>query len=152
FLHVEWQPAWSVRGAHLDLSALAVAALVIAALVDGLRRGFAPLRAGLPIWLATVAFLAVILVSLLRASGERRGAHLISAGRFAEYTLLAPAVPLLLRRRGELRVALAVLISCSVAATGVGLLQFAGVPIAGAWTPGLRQPSFVGIPDFAALS
>jgi len=152
FLHEVWQPAVTVHGASLDLSVFAVGVVVLAALVAGVREGFAPLRAGVPVWVATTLFLVLVYASLLWGHADRRGTHFITAGRFTEYALLAPAVPLLLRRRREVRVFLAALVLWSTVATLVGVLQFAGVDVAGPWPPGLRQPSFLGLHDFAALS
>jgi hypothetical protein len=78
--------------------------------------------------------------------------HLVTAGEFCEYALLAPAVPLLLRRRADALLAAWTLLAWTVAATVVGLVQWAGWSGLGGWGRGLRQPSFLGTHDFAALA
>jgi O-antigen ligase len=76
----------------------------------------------------------------------------VSAGKWFEYMLLAPAVPLLLRRRADVQLLLWTIALWSAAATFVGVLQFFGTPIAAKGTIGHRQASFLGSSDFAALS
>ncbi len=75
----------------------------------------------------------------------------MTAAKFAEYALLAVAVPLLVRRPADIQPLLWALAVWAIAASAVGLLQFAGVPIFDAWKAGWRQPSFVGHHDLAAL-
>ncbi len=79
--------------------------------------------------------------------------HAVTAAKFCEYGLLAPAMPLLLRRRGDLPPLLWTAAGWSALASGWAVLQFAGVvnEIEGR-RPLQREPSFVGIHDFAALS
>src|SRR5439155_7438726 len=72
--------------------------------------------------------------------------------KFAEYGVLALALPLLLRRARELWLLLGALVAWSAVATTVGVAQFFGWSVAEAWAPGRRQPSFLGHHDFAALS
>ncbi len=76
----------------------------------------------------------------------------VSAGKFAEYALLAWAVLVLVRRRVDLDVVAWTLVLWSATATVVGLLQMVGVDFSAAWPAGRRQPSFLGHHDFAALS
>jgi len=78
--------------------------------------------------------------------------NLVTAAKFAEYALLAPAIAVLARRREDLALPIAVLVAWCAAAAIVGLVQFAGADILDAWTPGHRQPSFLGHHDFAALA
>jgi O-antigen ligase len=160
FLHVDYQPGFTVSAgsteAHLYLSDFAVLATGLAALAAGLRRGFSPLRAGRPIWLAGGALVFLVLAACLYplALDEtyRWRTHLVTAGKFAEYVLLALAVPLLVRSRRDLQAVLVALIAWSAAATVVGVAQFFGADLAGPWPAGRRQPSFLGHHDFAALS
>ena len=72
--------------------------------------------------------------------------------KLVEYSLLAVAVPLLVRRAADLTIVLGGLVLWAGVAVGVALLQFFGVDIFGAWNPGWRQPSFLGHHDLAALS
>ena len=78
--------------------------------------------------------------------------HLVSFLKFGEYALLAPAIPLLVRRGQDLTIVLGSLVLWSVVATTVALVQFFGVDVFDAWNPGWRQPSFLGHHDLAALS
>src|SRR3954454_12180096 len=57
FLHVSYQPGVAVGSVNAYLSDFAVLAVVIAALVEGIRTRFAPLRPGLAVCLAIACFL-----------------------------------------------------------------------------------------------
>jgi hypothetical protein len=129
FLHVDYQPGVTVSAgsteAHVYLSDFAVLAVGLAALAAGLHSGFAPLRNGKLVWLAGGALVALVLAASLYplALDETYHwrTHLVTAGKFAEYGLLAPAVPLLLRNRRDLQVVLVALTAWSAAATVVGV-------------------------------
>jgi O-antigen ligase len=156
FLHRTWQPSVTVSTADLTLSDLAVAAVVVAALVSGIREGFAPLRAGRLVWLTWVFFLFWLAVATAYGAA-RFGAyplkkHAITLAKWDEYALLAPALPLLLRRRRDLDVVLWSLALWSTAATFVGVLEWFGLDVAAKGAFGKRQASFLGSSDFAALS
>lgn len=153
FLHVRYQPgvefALGSTLVGVELSDVTVLLVGAAALAEGLRRGFGPLRAALPIWLAAGALLAWIAIRTLAPFDLE---HAVSAAKFGEYALLALAAPLLLRRRGDIVPVLAVIVSWGAITTAVGLLQFFGADVADAWPAGARQPSFLGHNDFSALS
>jgi O-antigen ligase len=150
FLHIKYQPGVRVplSTTHLgvELSDVAVLAVAAAAIYEGVRAGFAPLRPALPLWIAAVA-----LVVWVCARSESL-THLVTAVKFSEYVLLAFSAPLILRRRGDWELVAGVVVAWSVVATFVALLQFFGLDIADAWAAGRRQPSFLGHSDFAALS
>ena len=150
FLHVKYQPGVDVplgsTELGLQLSDLAVVAVALVALRQGLRDGFAPLRPALALWIATAALLLWIFV---RAESLE---NLVTAAKFAEYALLALSAPLILRRRADWELVAAAVVAWSVVATFFGLLQIFGVDMADAWAAGRRQPSFLGHSDFAALS
>jgi O-antigen ligase len=78
--------------------------------------------------------------------------HLVTGAKFAEYALLAPAVPLLVRSVRELLLPLWSLALWSCFATAVGVAQFFGADIFGGGTAGHRQASALSSADFAALS
>jgi len=150
FLHIKYQPGVRVPlgSTHLglELSDVAVVVVALVALREGLRDGFAPLRAAVPLWAASVA---LILWIFIRSDSL---VHLVTAAKFSEYVLLAFSAPLVLRRRADWELVAAVTVAWSVVATCFGLLQFLGVHMADAWAAGRRQPSFLGHSDFAALS
>lgn len=161
FLHVRYQPSLELAAGSttiaIRLSDLAVLAVVAAGLVSGARAGLAPLRAALPIWAAGGALLALIGAATLHPLAWRQEyaflPNLVTALKFGEYALLAPALALLLRGRRAFDLLAATLVAWSAAAAGFGLLQFLG--LAGTFDgsgPGRRQPSFLGIHDLAALS
>lgn len=160
FLHVDYQPGVTIglgsTSASAHLSDLAVLGVGLAALVAGFHRGFGPLRAALPLWIAAAALLAMIFAATaypaLRHVGYPWPTHLVTAAKFAEYALLALALPLLLRGREDFHRLLLAVTLWSAVASAVALLQFAGAPILGAWPRGGRQPSFLGHHDLAALS
>jgi len=156
FLHRHYQPSVSVGSLNANLSDLAVLVVVVAALVAGLRDRRA-LTASLPVWegWAALALLTVLSTvwGALRFSGYPAGTHAVTAAKWLEYMLLAPAVVLLVRGARELAPAAVVLVAWSCLATFVGLLQFFGALGDLDHTPaGRRKPSFVGYHDFAALS
>jgi O-Antigen ligase len=161
FLHVNYQPKVSF-GLHsttigIELSDLAVLAIVLAAVVAARRNGWTPLRAASWLWLALGSFLTLVVVAtfhpLLWQDHYRFLKHLVTAAKFCEYGLLAPAVVLLLRSRREAVPLLLAIAAWSITATGWGLLQFGGVvnELEGK-RPLQREPSFLGIHDFAGLS
>jgi O-antigen ligase len=157
FLHIRYQPSLAVPlGATLKLQDVAVLAVVIAAVVTAVRSGTGPLRSSRWVWAATFLFLAWIVAAtfypLLSTRTYAWRTHAVTAVEFGLYALLAPAVPLLVRRRGDALLVLATLVAWSSAATIVGILQWLGWGIADAWPQGHRQPSFLGPHDFAALS
>jgi O-antigen ligase len=160
FLHVEHQPGFDVgvgsTRAHLALADLAVLALGPLAAAVALRRRTVPLRPAAPVAVAAALFLGWALAScfypLLGSDPYTWRTHLLSAGKFAEYVLLAWAVLVLVRRRADLDLIAWTLVLWSVAASLVGLLQMVGVHVSSAWPAGRRQPSFLGHHDLAALS
>jgi O-antigen ligase len=160
FLHVSYQPGIAVglgsTTVNAYLSDFAVLGVVLAALAEGARRGFAPLATGRWLWPAAGLFVvwvfAAVVYGHLHTSAYSWRTHGVTAAKFAEYALLAPAVPLLLRRARDLLLPLWSLALWSAAATVVGIAQFFGADIFLAGTVGRRQASFLASADFAALS
>jgi O-antigen ligase len=160
FLHVHYQPGVAISlgstTANAYLSDFAVLAVVVLAAVEAGRRGVAALRPGRPLWIAGALFLVWVAASVvygrLHASAYPWQTHGVTAAKFAEYALLAPAVPLLLRRTRDLVLPIWSLALWSAAATVVGIAQFFGADIFLAGTVGRRQASFLSSADFAALS
>ncbi|MER3409983.1 MAG: hypothetical protein C4306_07770 [Thermoleophilia bacterium] len=161
FLHVRYQPSLEVRAGStvvgVQLSDLAILAVVGAGLAAALALGLSPLRTSLPVWGAAAAFLVLVGASTLHPLAWRQDyaflTHLVTALKFGEYALIAPALALLLRRRWTLDLLVATVVAWSAAATGWGLLQFLGaVPGFEGAGAGRRAPSFLGIHDLAALS
>ncbi len=160
FLHVAYQPGVSVgfgsTTVNAYLSDFAVLAVVLAALARGLREGFGPLRHGRLLWLAGALFLAWMFVEVAHGHAHSAGyawrTHGVTAAKFAEYALLAPAVPLLVRSGRELLATLWAIAGWSACATVAGVAQFFGADIFLAGTVGRRQASFLSSADFAALS
>jgi hypothetical protein len=160
FLHAAFQPTLHVHlgttAVDLRLADLAVVAIAAVALAVASRVGFGDLRRGRLVWLAAGSFLVYIVVAtfypLALHDGYPWRTHLVTAVKYAEYAVLAPAVVLLVRRRTDLLLVAWTIVGVSVAASLVGVLQFAGVDIFRAWPSGGRQPSFVGVDDFGMLS
>jgi hypothetical protein len=157
FLHPHYQPSLTFGGVTANLTDVGIAAVAIAAIVEGVRRGFTPLRAGISVWMPLVAFVVWILLSLIWA---RRfdptyalGSHLVSAAKFAEYVVLAPAVPLIVRRPADRRALLWAVVIWSSFLTLIAVLQFLGlVNEFKGRRPGQREPSFIGVHDLGAFS
>jgi O-antigen ligase len=160
FLHEQWQPGLVVHlgGAtlHTRLSDLALLVILSLAVMSGIRRGLAPLAASSWIWLTTALSLAWIVVEFANAPGVTQGypvaSHAVTAAKWIEYALLAPAIPLLVRRRADLRALVWSLTLWSLLASVVGVAQFAGAAILDHGVSGGRQGSYLGLSDFAALS
>ena len=157
FLHVRYQPSFSLpHGGTFKLQDAAVLAVFAASLVAVRQGGASRLRPGLPLWIGAALFLGWIVAAtffpLAEATPYDWHAHLLTAGEYLEYALLAPAVPLLVRTRADAVLVLATLCAWSALATLAGLAQFAGAHFLNAWPAGRRQPSFVGSHEFGALS
>jgi hypothetical protein len=159
FLHERYQPAlqvdWESTSVDVRLSDVAVLVVVVAALVTAARLGSGRLGATRILWLPGVALLVWLALEAFRPASiddARFEDHLVSFLKFGEYALLAPAVPLLVRRAQDLAIVLGSLVLWSVVASTVALVQFFGVDVFDAWNPGWRQPSFLGHHDLAALS
>jgi hypothetical protein len=155
FLHVHYQPSVSVGRLDADLSDLAVAAVSVAALLAlrGTQRALGSVHSGF-LALAALA-LAVVLGTVWGAHypGYPTGTHLVSAAKWVEYMLLAPAVVVLARRPRDLLPAAWVAVAWSVVVTAVGVLQFFGALGDLEGTPaGRRKSSLLGYHDFSAFS
>jgi hypothetical protein len=159
FLHEKYQPAfeidWESTSVEIRLSDFAVLVVVVAALVTAARIGSGRLGAAKILWLPGIALLIWLAIEAFRPASIDDALfedHLVSFLKLGEYALLAPAVPLLVRRAQDLTVVLGSLVLWSVVATSVALVQFFGLDVFDAWNPGWRQPSFLGHHDLAALS
>lgn len=159
FLHVKYQPSVEIglgsTEVGIQLSDVAVLAVVAAGVSAGRRLGFQPLRRGRPLWIAAALFFAWIAVDIALPAGSHGypwQTHTVTAAKFFEYALLAPSVVLLLRRHADLLLLLGVTVAWSAVATAVGLLQFFGANIFVSGATGGRQLSFLGFHDFGALS
>ena len=161
FLHATYQPTLSIGVGTTSIDATladaGIALVVAAAAVRGHREGWMPLRSSRALLGLTAAFVLVGAISLATPSvlGEdyALGVHAISVAKFAWYACLLPATVLLVRGTRDAVPLLRAVVAWSVVATSWGLLQFLGVvsEFEGK-RPGQREPSFVGIHDFAALS
>jgi O-antigen ligase len=160
FIHVRWQPGVAVGFGQTTLNAylsdFAVVAIVAAAIASGVRHGFGPLRGARWIWGTGAAFLLWIFFELaypaVHTAAYSWHVHAATAAKFAEYALLAPALPLVLRGARDLVALLWSFTLWSVVATGVGIAQFFGAAIFISGRIGGRQGSFLSDADFAALS
>jgi O-antigen ligase len=161
FVHSTYTFDFSVSlgstSATVELGDLAVLVVAAAALVAARRDGLSVLGAGKAVWIAAGAFLGLILAGTLYGpavtDGYQLGSSLVTAAKYAEYAALALAVPLLARRRLDQAVLLGSVTLWSAVATGWAALQFLGlVDEFEGRRPGQREPSFLGVHDFAALS
>ena len=157
FLHERYQPDLSVGAGtttvDIRLSDLAVLVVVAFAAAAAARTGVSHLRAARALWISGAALLVWLAFQTFRPvslDDARFDEHLVSFLKLVEYSLLAVAVPLLVRRAADLTIVLGGLVLWAGVAVGVALLQFFGVDIFGAWNPGWRQPSFLTHHDLAA--
>jgi O-antigen ligase len=161
FLHATYQPTLSIdvgsTSIDVTLADAAIACVLAAATIRAGRDGWEPLARARVLLGLGVAFLLCGALSLATPSllGEEYAltSHAISVAKFAWYAMLFPATLLLVRGVADLVPFARAAIVWSVAATAWGFLQFLGVvsEFEGK-RPGQREPSFVGIHDFAALS
>ena len=161
FLHATYQPTLSIgvgsSSIDVTLADVAIACVLAAAAIRARRDGWEPLAGARLLLGLAAAFLVCGAVSLAVPSllGEDYAltSHAISVAKFAWYATLLPATLLLVRGIADLMPVARAAIAWSVAATSWGFLQFLGVvsEFEGK-RPGQREPSFVGIHDFAALS
>ena len=154
FLHRHYQPSVSLGSFDANLSDLAVLAVVAGALIAE-----RPLRLPGPraIWVAWGALLVWIAVSVvygrLLDPAYPLKAHAVTAAKFAEYALLAPAAALILRRAEARLLAAAVAVGWCCVLALVALLQFLGLASEfEGRRPGQREPSLAGIHDLGAIS
>ena len=152
FLHVRYQADVAVGSDTIDGSDLAIVLTLIAAIVSGSRFGWQPLRPR-PLWLVAAAFLLLLVASCFWRPLEAPKTHLVSAAKFVEYALLAPAAVLLFRRSVDLERFLRVFVGWGTLAAGWGLLQFFGiVKEFEGFRPGQREVSFLGHQDLGAFT
>lgn len=157
-VHVDFQPGFTVdvgsAHAHIVLSDLAVLAVLVAGVATAARLGLGRLHHGRWAWLAIGAFLLLVVAACFypRDASYPRNEHLVTAGKYMEYALLAPAAVLIVRKAADFALLVFTLAASSVAASGLGVVQFLGWRIVHGWPAGYRQPSFLGHHDFAALS
>ena len=156
FLHVMYQSSAALPfGGTFKLQDAAALAVALAALVTALRDGVSRLRPALPVWIAALLFLGWLaldtIVPLASSAPYPWRTHLVTAAEFVEYAVLAPAVPLLVRRRADALLVLGMLVGWAAVASAVGVLQFAGAHVFHPWPAHHRQPSFVGSHEFGGL-
>jgi O-Antigen ligase len=161
FLHATYQPhvsiALSSTTVDVSLADAAIAAVLAAAVMRARREGWRPLPGARVVLAAAAALTAIVLLALATPSllGEEYdlAPHAVSALKFAWYALLLPATLLLVRGLADATPLFRATVVWSGAATAWGVLQFLGVVAEfEGKRPGQREPSFVGIHDFAALS
>jgi O-antigen ligase len=140
---------------HARLSDGAVVAVLLAAVVAAVRFGALRLSAARIVWIPGLALLGWLGFQALRPAsvdGPRFEDHLVAYAELVEYSLLAVAVPLVVRRGIDLSIVVAGIVLWSLAAAAVALAQFLGVDVLDAGLAGERQPSFLTVHDLAALS
>ncbi|MFL5965072.1 MAG: O-antigen ligase family protein [Gaiellaceae bacterium] len=159
FIHLRYQPKFHVSAGStsvgVELSDLAVLAVVVAAVLAGAKRGWAPLRRGLALWVAIGVYFVWVGLEILiphGTAGYPAATHAVTAAKFLEYAFLAPALVLIVRNRFDLQPLVVSFTVWSVLASAVGLAQFFGANIFVSGRTGGRQLSFLGFHDFAALS
>ena len=160
FLHVKYQPGFGVHvgstTANAYLSDFAVLAVVVAAVAVAIRRGWEALRRSRALLAAGALFLVWVAFEVaygrLHSGAYAWRTHAVTAAKYAEYMLLVPALPLVLRSRRDLLAPFWSFALWSTFATVVGVAQFFGAAIFATGTAWRRQASFLSSADFAALS
>ena len=154
FVGIQYQPHVTRGSASVRLVDLALLGVVVVAIAS-YREDSRRLDGSRWLWITAGAFLAFVVAAsiypLASDSSYHWTTHLVTAGRYVFYALLAPAVALLAREPRALQRLWATVVVWSLVAAAVALVQFAGADIFEAWPPGDRQPSFTGIPELGAL-
>src|SRR5439155_17991856 len=74
FIHLRYQPKFHIAAGSttvgVELSDFAVLAVVVAGVVAGIRRGFAPLRRGQALWLSAALYFAWVGIDILIPLGS----------------------------------------------------------------------------------
>jgi O-antigen ligase len=152
-LHADHQPQAELGSVSVKLSDVLLLAVAVTTAV-ALARSPRTLRRSLPVVVPIAALLVWVFASVaLGAAADRpydTGAHLVSAAGFAEYAVLALAVPVLVRSGAELRFLLWTLAASMGVLAAVGLAQFLGAGWLTTSPAGQRQPSLIGFHDLAA--
>jgi hypothetical protein len=157
FLHTHYQPHLAVGQVDADLTDFAILAAVLAGLWSGVRDGWRPLASERIVWALLAAFMALLVASVVWAhaydAGYSVSSNLVSAAKFVEYALLAPAAALALRRPEDRRVFFWAVALWSAVMTAIGVLQFVGAldQFRGNH-PVDREPSYLGEHDFGSFS
>ncbi len=153
FLHVMYQAHATVGPANVYGSDVAILLIVLAAIAAGLLFGWERALQPRLVWLTGGGLVVLFAVTCFYRPLEDTTGHLVTAAKYAEYALLAPAAVLLFRRRIDLARFLGVFVAWSLAASGWGLLQFLGlVNEFDGKRPGQREVSFLGHNDFGAFT
>jgi hypothetical protein len=153
FLHARYQAHGTIGAVDVYGSDVAVALVILAGLSAGVLFGWSPLARAKALWTVAGALLSLFVVSCFWRPVEQTTTHLVTAAKIWEYALLAPALVLLLRRRGQVERFVWAFVAWGVAAGGWGLLQFVGaVNEFEGKRPGQREVSFLGIYDFAVFA
>ncbi len=157
FLHPSYQPSLTHGSVGIDLSDLALAAVVLAGLWTLRRHGPAALAAQPVLWLLFAAFLIWLVVSIAWATHYDPNyplhSRVVSAFKYVEFAMLAPVAALVLRRAADRSALLLAVAAWSAFLTVVGALQFLGIVNEfDGRRPVQREPSYIGIHELGAFS
>ena len=125
---------------------VAFAALAAVAALKLLGSGSLP-RPARTVAYSAAAFSAWLLISSAASGFDA----FVGAAKLLEHGLLGLGAVLIVRRRPQLWLLVALLVALTAAAAVHGILQFLGVPGVGGH-PGRRNPAWLGEHDFAALA
>ncbi|HST14227.1 MAG TPA: hypothetical protein VLJ44_05180, partial [Gaiellaceae bacterium] len=157
FLHPSYQPSVTHGSVAIDLSDLALAAVVVAAFWTLRRNGPAALAAQPVLWLLFAAFLIWLVASIGWATHYDPNyplhSRVISAFKYVEFAMLAPAAALVLRKAADRNALLLAIAAWSAFLTVVAALQFLGiVDEFDGRRPLQREPSYIGIHELGVFS
>ena len=141
----------------IDTADLALLAVAVAMLAAARRRGLGPVRKArlvlAPAGLLVLAVVAATAFGPRLSDGYPLAEKAVSAAKFAEYALLAVAVPLLVRSAEDALAVAGLVVATGLAASTWGVLQVIGLVSNFDHVPaGRRMPSFAGYHDYAILS
>ena len=157
FLHPSYQPSLTHGSVGIDLSDLALAAVVLAGLWTLRRHGPGALAAQPVLWLLFAAFLIWLVGSIAWATHYDPNyplhSRVVSAFKYVEFAMLAPVAALVLRKAADRSALLLAVAAWSAFLTVVGALQFLGIvnEFEGR-RPVQREPSYIGIHELGAFS
>jgi O-antigen ligase len=152
-LHADHQPHLELSGVDVKLSDLMLLAIAVAGAL-AVARDRPAARPWLPVAVPLLALMAWVFAGVAVGTASDRpydaGDGLVSALGFAEYAVLALAVPALVRTARELQLVLWTLAAWLAVLCLVGLVQFLGADWLTTSPAGQRQPSLIGFHDLAA--
>jgi len=157
FLHPKYQPSLAHGSVGINLTDLALAAVVVAGVWTLRRDGPGALVAQPVLWGLFAVFLIWLVASIAWATHDDPNyplhSRVVSAFKYVEFALLAPAAAVVVRKPADRSALLFSIVAWSSFLTAIAALQFLGIvnEFEGR-RPVQREPSYIGIHELGVFS